>query len=110
MIAMYSSAQRESMARMELTRERRLREDHPELSGHGKDALIRQYHPTVVVGGLREISVGSNKGDCVPKELAELLEGNSAVNPDIVDLAAVNYDVDVLVLGFGGAGAAAALS
>jgi succinate dehydrogenase / fumarate reductase flavoprotein subunit len=54
--------------------------------------------------------VGPNKGDRAPDELAELLEGNSPVDPDVVDLETVDYNVDVLVLGGGGAGAAAALS
>jgi succinate dehydrogenase / fumarate reductase flavoprotein subunit len=59
---------------------------------------------------MRGILVGPNKGDHAPDELAELLEGNSPVDPDAVDLEAVDYDVDVLVLGGGGDGAAAALS
>jgi succinate dehydrogenase / fumarate reductase flavoprotein subunit len=41
--------------------------------------------------------------------LADLLEGNSRVNPEKIDLGKIDYDVDVLVIGGGGAGASAAL-
>ncbi len=107
---MYTPELKESIARIEITREKRLKEDYPRLTEEDQSALIRQYHPNFVDGGMREILVGPNKGDHAPDELSELLEGNSPVDPDAVDLEVVDYDVDVLVLGGGGDGAAAALS
>lgn len=107
---MYSPELKESIGRIEITREKRLKEDYPRLTEEDKSALIRQYHPNFVDGGMREVLVGPNKADRAPDELAELLEGNSPVDPDAVDLEVVDYNVDVLVLGGGGAGAAAALS
>jgi len=58
---------------------------------------------------MRELMVGPNKGDHTPNELADLLEGNSCIDPSKIDLKAIDYDVDVLVIGGGGAGASAAL-
>ncbi len=107
---MYPSELKESIARLEMTRGKRLEEDYFRDSEEKKSALIREYHPNFVGGGIRELLVGPNKADRAPDELAELLEGNSHVDPDVVDLETVDYNVDVLVLGGGGAGAAAALS
>jgi succinate dehydrogenase/fumarate reductase flavoprotein subunit/ferredoxin len=107
---MYSIELKESISRIEFTREKRLKEDYPRLPEDERCALVRQNHANDADQGRRELLVGPNKGDCAPQELAELLEGNSLVDPDRVDLGAVDYDIDVLVLGSGGAGAAAALS
>jgi succinate dehydrogenase / fumarate reductase flavoprotein subunit len=106
----YPSGLKESIARIEITRGNRLEKDHFRHAEEDKSALIREYHPNFLDGGMRELLVGPNRGDRAPDELAELLEGNSLVDPDAVDLQAVDYNVDVLVLGGGGAGAAAALS
>ncbi len=58
---------------------------------------------------MRPLAIGPNKGDSTPNEIADLLEGNSRIDPDKIDLSKVDYDVDVLVIGGGGAGASAAL-
>jgi len=39
-----------------------------------------------------------------------LLEAKSRVNPDVIDLNKMAYETDVLILGGGGAGTAAALT
>jgi len=56
-----------------------------------------------------ELMVGPNKHDRTPHELADLLEGNSRIDPGKIDLNHIDYDVNVLVIGCGGAGASAAL-
>jgi succinate dehydrogenase/fumarate reductase flavoprotein subunit len=45
----------------------------------------------------------------VAHEFADILEARSRVNPDLVDLSKADYETDVLVIGGGGAGTAAAL-
>jgi len=107
---MYPSDLREQIARIEITREKRLEENYLRQAEEDRSAFIQAYHPHFVDGGIRQILVGPNRSDRAPDELAALLEGNSPVDPDVVDLEAVDYDVDVLVLGGGGAGSAAALS
>jgi len=107
---MVSIELKESLVRIEFTREKRLKEDYPQISEDEKSVLIKENYANFVDQGMGELLMGPNKGDRAPKEVAELLGGNSLVDPDRVDLGTVDYDVDVLVLGSGGAGAAAALS
>ena len=106
---MYPAGMEESIAKVEATRERRLKEAFPRITLDEKTPLLRVFHPDYVEGAMRELLVGPNKGEHTPNELADLLEGNSHINPDEIDLKAVDYDVDVLVIGGGGAGASAAL-
>jgi len=99
----------ESIRKVETTRERRLKETFPRISDEEKTPLLHRFHPDFVEEGMRELLVGPNKGDRTPKELAELLEGNSRLDPDKIELNKIDYDVDVLIIGCGGAGASAAL-
>ena len=86
-----------------------MKETVPRLSSDEKTSLLEKYHPDFIKESMRQLQVGPNKGAPTPNELADLLEGNSRVNPDKIDLSKVDYDVDVLVIGAGGAGASAAL-
>ena len=106
---MYPAEMEESIAKVVATRERRLKEVYPPISDEEKKSLLERFHPDFVSEGMRELQIGPNKGDRTPNELADLLEGNSRIDPDIIDLEAIDYDVDVLVIGAGGAGAAASL-
>ncbi len=72
-----------------------------------KDRL--KHHPDFKEEGRREIKVGASKGYAVAHEFVDLLEARSRVNPEQFDLSAVDHETDVLVLGGGGAGTAAAL-
>ncbi len=58
---------------------------------------------------LRELKVGPSKGYSLAWEFADILESRSRVDPDKIDLNEVHYETDVLVIGGGGAGTAAAL-
>ncbi len=106
---MYPTEMEESIAKVEATREKRLKEVFPRITLEEKTPLLHAFHPDFVEGAMRELLVGPNKGDRTPNELADLLEGNSHIAPDEIDLGTIDYDVDVLVIGGGGAGAAAAL-
>lgn len=105
----YPAYMQESVRKVEATRERRLKEDVPYITVEQRKPLLREDHPDYMEAGIRELSVGPNKGDRTRNELADLLEGNSRIDPDKVDLSQIDYDVDVLVIGCGGAGASAAL-
>jgi succinate dehydrogenase/fumarate reductase flavoprotein subunit len=106
---MYPHYIEESVRRVEATREKRLKETLPRLSVDDKTPLLQRFHPDYVAGKMRPLAVGPNKGNSTPNEIADLLEGNSRLDPDKVDLSRVDYDVDVLVIGGGGAGASAAI-
>ncbi|MCL6560854.1 MAG: FAD-binding protein [Firmicutes bacterium] len=94
---------------VEATRERRLKETYRRLTQQEKEDLLRSFHPDYRPDAQREILVGPNKGERMPHEHVDLLEGVSRIDPDSFDLNKIDYDVDVLVIGGGGAGSTAAL-
>ncbi len=106
---MYPAYMEESIRKLEATRTRRLKETFPRIADEEKKALLSGYHPDFIEGGMRGLLVGPNEGERTPNEIADLLEGNSHIDPDKIDLSKVDYDVDVLVIGGGGAGVSAAL-
>ncbi|OGO17951.1 MAG: fumarate reductase [Chloroflexi bacterium RBG_16_50_11] len=106
---MYPAYLEESIHIVEDTRVRRLIEMMPRLDDIDKKDLLRQYHPDYIKSSMRKLRVGVNKGDTTPIELADLLEGNSRIDSDKIDPTSPDYNVDVLVIGCGGAGASAAL-
>lgn len=78
----------------------------PELTD--KQTLLKQYHPDYQAGSTIKLSIGVNKGDDCPTALANLLQSNSPITD--ADLAgALVVNTEVLVVGGGGAGCAAAL-
>jgi hypothetical protein len=50
------------------------------------DAFLRRYHPDYMEETKRSVSVGPNKGDIVPNEVADILEARCLVDPDTIDL------------------------
>ena len=98
-----------SMAKVEATRAQRLHASIERFTAEEKDKLLKEFHPDYSSKGFKVLEVGPNKGQKVPVELAQLLEGKSRLQDVELDLEKVDYDVDVLVIGGGGAGASAAL-
>ncbi|MBT9175018.1 MAG: L-aspartate oxidase [candidate division WS2 bacterium] len=99
----------ESMKMVEKTRPIRAKEKFPLLSPDDKQNLLKSFHPDFREDTLRALKVGASKGSKVPHELANILESRSRLNPADVNLNAPDFEVDVLVIGGGGAGAASAL-
>jgi succinate dehydrogenase / fumarate reductase flavoprotein subunit/L-aspartate oxidase len=111
----YTSELKELIKKVEATRPARIEkkkrgEEFPLLSLKEREERLRKYHPDFKPGSRREIRVGPNKGYAISPEIVELLEAKSRVNPDLIDLTKVTYETDVLILGGGGAGTAAALT
>lgn len=106
---MYPPGLQENVAKVEAGRAERLKVPFQRISLEEKNTILKTYHPDYVPGAMRALRVGLNKGDYAPNELANLLEGNSRIDPDKVDLNKSDFDVDVLIIGGGGAGASAAL-
>ena len=106
---MYPAYMEESIRKVEATRERRLTETLPRITDEEKTALLKGFHPDFIKEGMRQFLVGPNKGELTPNEMADVLEGNCRIDPGKIDLSRVDYDVDVLIIGCGGAGASAAL-
>ncbi len=105
----YTPAMRESIKLVEATRPARLHETWPMLSPADKQEILRRFHPDYIPEGMREIRVGPAQGMRTPLELADLIEGHSRLRHDKIDLESIDYDTDVLIIGAGGAGSAAAL-
>ncbi len=111
----YTRELKELIRKVEATRparvERKKRgEEFPLLSLKEREERLRKYHPDFVEGARREIRVGVNKGYAISPEIVDLLEARSRVDPDLIDLTKIAYETDVLIIGGGGAGTAAALT
>jgi succinate dehydrogenase/fumarate reductase flavoprotein subunit len=89
------------------TRDARRKQTLPKCSIAERDTLIKKYHPDFRENAYRPVKFGPNKGEMTVRELAALLEGDSPLPADL-DLTPA-HTVDVLVVGGGGAGCAAAL-
>jgi succinate dehydrogenase / fumarate reductase flavoprotein subunit/L-aspartate oxidase len=89
------------------TRDARRRQTIQKFSPADRDTLIKKYHPDFRESAYRPIRFGPNANERTVVELATLLEGDSPL-PDDIDLTPA-YQTDVLVIGGGGAGCAAAL-
>jgi succinate dehydrogenase/fumarate reductase flavoprotein subunit len=83
-------------------------EEVPLLSLREREERLK-YHPDYKGESRREIRVGPNKGYAIPHEIVDLLEARSRVDPEEIDLSAIDHETDVLIIGGGGAGTAAAL-
>ncbi len=110
----YEPYMKDLIKKVEATRLRRIEEfergEHfPFMDEDEARELLHKFHPDYREGTKRPLSVGPNKGDIVPNEVADVLEAKSLVNPEEIDLEDIDYDVDVLVIGGGGAGSSAAL-
>lgn len=105
----YPAYMEESIHRVAATRPRRLEQTFPRIPQAEREALVHEFHPDYKKEYFRELKIGPNKGSLAPDEIADLLEGNSRIDLDKVNLDNIDYDVDVLVIGCGGAGGAAAL-
>ena len=97
------------MAKATASRGRRLQEKYPRLAPAEKDALLRAFHPDFRADTQRPVKVGPNTGDRMPHELVDLLEARSVVDPE-APLPSPTHQVEVLIIGGGGAGVAAALT
>ena len=106
----YPAPMEESKRKVEETRPKRLEKGPAaRIPAEEREALVSKFHPDFLKDQFRELKIGPSKGSRTPLEIADLLEGNSRVDPDRVDLTKIDHDVDVLVIGCGGAGGAASL-
>ncbi len=86
------------------------REDFPAATGNiGEQQLLEKFHPDYRSETKTILQVGSNKGEICHKQIASVLHADSRI--DAADLAGARLEeADVLVIGGGGAGCAAALT
>ncbi len=106
---MYTEEMLASMKKVEAAREENAVLEPRRMTAEEKDTLLATYHPDYKQNEFEVLKVGPNRGEKVPKELAALLQANSRVKTDELLLNQPDYDTDVLIIGGGGAGSAAAI-
>ncbi|MBN2417148.1 FAD-binding protein [bacterium] len=109
----YTAELKKLIKNVEKTRARRVEkkrkgEEFPAMSLDERTDILK-YHPDFKEEGRREICIGPNKGYKIANEMVDLIHARSRVNPESIDLSSPDYETDVLVIGGGGAGTAAAL-
>lgn len=105
----YPDSLRESIAKVEATRAARLKASPPRMSPKEREEVLAEWHPDYKAEAKRPLALGPSRGQLVPHEVADLLEAYPLIAPEEIDLSQIDYDVDVLIIGGGGAGTVAAL-
>jgi len=98
-----------SIKKVEKKREHNMTHPIKPMSMDERETMLTRYHPDYMEGTRREIRVGRNKGEVIYNGIVDLLEARSVLDPKDVDLSTIDYDVDLLIVGGGGAGTVAAL-
>jgi len=81
----------------------------PPMSAEEREEVLQKFHPDYKPDSKRKIKMGPNKGDIFTAEVAEMLESHSRIKPELFDLDKPDYETDILIIGGGGAGCAAAI-
>ena len=106
---MYSEKFQESLAAVEAAREKNIALEPTRMTAEQKETVLSSFHPDYKTDEFAALTIGPNKGDKVPKELAAMLQAHSRIKDTEIDLENPDYETDVLVIGGGGAGASAAI-
>jgi len=105
----YPESMQESLGLVEKTRPDRIGKSLPEMTAEEKDRILRDWHPDFKMDQKRELRIGPSAGELMPHEVADILEAHPVIKSSDVDLSDIAFDLDVLVIGAGGAGLSAAL-
>ncbi|MHA1840025.1 MAG: FAD-binding protein [Candidatus Ranarchaeia archaeon] len=105
----YPGYMHESLAKVEETRQQRIGANPPLMSLAERDEVLHSFHPDYKEGTKRALMIGVNKGDIMPHEVVDLLEAHPMISPASVDPNKIDYNLDLLIIGGGGAGMAAAI-
>lgn len=104
----YPDFMRESIALVERTRPARLGNTFPAMSLDERKALLTRFHPDYRADEKRPLPFGPSKGMPLSHELADQFEARPLVKANL-NLSQLDADVDLLVIGGGGAGTVAAI-
>src|SRR3972149_12276885 len=99
----YPDNLRDSLAKVEASRAKRIQESHPRFSPEARQEVLRGFHPDYIGEAFRELRIGPNRGDRAPRELADALEAPSLLTEHPV--VSPDHVCDILIIGGGGAGA-----
>jgi len=105
----YPDYMQESLDLVKKSRLDRVGKALPEMTADEKEQVLREWHPDFKEEEKRALTIGPSKGMMMPHEVADNLEAHTIIKPGDVDLSNIDYDVDMLIIGAGGAGLSAAL-
>ncbi|MBS7631232.1 FAD-binding protein [Candidatus Bathyarchaeota archaeon] len=105
----YPDYMQESIRLVEKTRSERLEKGYPLMSAEEKSEILKKWHPDYKEGTKRLLKIGPSAGQLMPHEVADILEAHPIINPKDIDLTDISFDLDILIIGAGGAGLSAAL-
>ncbi len=113
---MYPDYMKESIAKVEKTRERRYRlalehgkEVFKPMTEEEREGILERYHPDYQSDARKRVRIGPNKGELITDRVVDLLESYPRDNPDQFDLNDVDFDTEILIIGAGSAGLSAAI-
>jgi succinate dehydrogenase/fumarate reductase flavoprotein subunit len=113
---MYPEYMRDSLKKVEETRPRRLELERsgknvfPPMTAEERQDVLTKFHPDEKPDARRVIHIGPNRGEPLTTEVADMLESHSRIDPKLFDLTDPDYETDILIVGGGGAGCAAAIT
>ncbi len=99
----------ESIKNVEKKRSKNMSSPVKPLSMEDREKILTKYHPDYMDGTKRELKIGPDKGTILYNGIVDLLESKPVISSKDVDLSKIDYDVDLLIIGGGGAGTVAAL-
>jgi succinate dehydrogenase / fumarate reductase flavoprotein subunit len=105
----YPEYMQESLKKVAETRKGRFGQDFTPMTAEQRQQILEKFHPDWKPEGKRALAIGPSKGMLIPHEVADVLESHPMVKPKEIDLTHIDYDVDVLIIGAGGAGMSAGL-
>ena len=83
---MYSEQFQASIKAVEAARDKNTISEPVRMTAEQKQQVLSSFHPDYKTEEFSELLIGPNKGDKVPKELAEILQAHSRITADSVDL------------------------
>jgi succinate dehydrogenase/fumarate reductase flavoprotein subunit len=105
----YPEYMQESLKLVDKTRPERVGKSFRAMTADEKTKILNDYHPDFKLDEKRKLRIGTSAGELMPHEVADILEAHPIINPGDIDLTDITYDVDVLIIGAGGAGLSTAL-
>ncbi len=113
---MYPEFMQQSLKKVEKSRPERLKlaksgkPIFPIMSAKEREAVLSSSHPDYKKESRRVVRVGPNAGEMLTTPVADILEARPRIDVNDIDLKKADATTDLLIIGGGGAGCAAAIT
>jgi len=105
----YPDYMMKSIKLVEEKRENNMSSPVKPMSMKEREQVLGKYHPDYMKNTKRKLKVGIDTGKLMYNGIVDLLEAKPVLDPKDVDISKIDYDLDLLIIGGGGAGTVAAL-